>query len=195
MSETKNRNDTVIPFVKRLISLSRRAEDGDADARASLARLRRGLGRRPGEVAECLPEVLPYLHEGKDYVLEREVFFLVGALFALHPEHAPRPEGAKNRRGATFGATMRKVGDHESAVKRFTALLSARRELLPDLLRQAVSLAAAAEVPVDYFGLTFDLLDWDYDGRRVQLNWARDYWPPEAAASTKATTTNGETEA
>lgn len=190
MTETLTRNDAVGRFVGRLIGLAREAEEGNSNARASLARLRRGLGKRPGEVWECLPEVLPSLRlevTDAEYYREREVFFLVGSLFALHPEQAARAEEGSGQRRNSLGATMRKVGDHESAVKRFTALLSARRELLPDLLRQAVSLAAAAEVPIDYFRLTFDLLDWEYEDHRVQLNWARDYWPPEAPSPTPTT--------
>jgi len=73
----------------------------DREDRAALAALRRGLGKRPGEVAGPLPYVVPWLTSG-DSPWAEECYFLVGALFALHQgswepaedSHAPTNLGA-----------------------------------------------------------------------------------------------------
>ncbi|MBI3911849.1 MAG: type I-E CRISPR-associated protein Cse2/CasB [Armatimonadetes bacterium] len=183
MNRYDARKQALADFVRHLASLAHRAREGDraarASARASLARLRRGLDRPPGSAPETLEEVLPYLRaeaREDEYARERELYFLIGSLFARHPGHSQ-----EHRNLGNLGATMRALGtDNPSAVQRFTSLLAARRDQLPDLLRQAVSLAAGDEVPVNYYQLAQDLLDWDADDRRVQLAWAREYWPPQA---------------
>lgn len=168
-------------------------------ARAALARLRRGTGKRPGEVAEMLEHVVPYLREDalrferrpnealqgagplgdprpggyrRQATLEREVFFLVGSLFAEHPTAY---EGKEN-----LGDSLRHLGEHESAEKRFVALLNCRPERLGYHLRQVVSLAHSREVPINYRRLLFDLLDWERPDHRVRLSWARSYWRARA---------------
>jgi CRISPR system Cascade subunit CasB len=63
--------------------------------------------------------------------------------------------------------------------RRFTALLAAHPDDLPDYLRQAVSFLKSKEVPVNWNQLLWDLQNWD---RRddpkysVQKKWARSFW-------------------
>lgn len=142
-----------------------------SEARAALARLRRALGKPPGAAVEALPHVVPFLPDNiRDW--DREAFFLVGVLFAHHPT----PYEAREN----LGDALRHAGDHESAERRFAALLSCRSERLAYHLRQAVRLAQSKEIPINYRRLLFDLLDWDHPDRYVQLKWARSYWRPES---------------
>jgi CRISPR system Cascade subunit CasB len=138
-----------------------------AEARTALARLRRGLGKRPGDAVEMLPLVVPYLREGADR-WEREAFFLVGALFAVHP--TPSFERM------TMGTVCRELGDHDSAERRFMALLRCPVERLPFYLRQVVKHAERQQVPINYYRLLHDLLLWNHPWRSVQRRWAEDYW-------------------
>jgi CRISPR system Cascade subunit CasB len=134
--------------------------------RAALAALRRGLGRKPGEVTAMLPHVVPYApHYGEDTT------FLVASLFGWHPciDH-----------GLPMGSVMRRVwiarNRTESIEQRFTSLLNAHRDDLPHHLRQAISLAKSTEVPVDYDRLFGNINNWDHEKRFVQLEWARQFW-------------------
>lgn len=178
MNNRDLRKENLHRFVGHLISLARRAINGDSGARAALARLRRALGKPPGAALEALEEVLPHLSadaENREYANDRATYLLLGSLFALHPKHSGGPRN--------LGTTLRLLGtENESAVKRFTNLLAARREQLPDLLRQAVSLAQSEDYPINYYRLGDDLLGWDDEARWVQLNWAREYWPPRNSA-------------
>jgi CRISPR system Cascade subunit CasB len=137
------------------------------EARSALARLRRGLGKQPGEAIEMLPLVVPYLPDGANR-WEREAFFLVGALFAVHP--TPSFERL------TIGTVCRELGDHDSAEKRFMALLRCPVERLPVHLRQVVQHAGRRGVPINYYRLLHDLLLWNHPRRSVQRRWADDYW-------------------
>ena len=64
----------------------------------------------------------------------------------------------------------------ESVDRRFTVLLGANREDLPQHLRHAVSLLKSKDVPVDWARLLDDLKWWDDDDRRVQRRWAKAFW-------------------
>jgi len=148
-------------YIKHLESLARRED------RAALAKLRRGLGKQPGTVVDLLPFVVPYLPER---TRSQTAYFLVGSLFALHPESAST---------GNFGHVYRKLGNHESAQKRFTALLDSHEDELGDHLRRGIAMAKAEQVPVNYRQLLKDVLGWTHPERYVQLAWARSYWRSE----------------
>src|SRR5262249_46850809 len=177
-------------FAARLEQLAR-----DED-RATLARLRRGLGKdlgfapeRDGWVIARLPESLPNR--------TLEAYCLVAALFALHPQaggaeslaasFAAWHEQERLRLGKSPGERLENVDRH------FVALLNSDPEDLPGRLRHAVSLLKAHEVPVNWGQLLRDLLLWDHPDRLVQVRWSRHYWAagpsdtpssPETSAAT-----------
>lgn len=154
------------PFVK---SLEKLYHDRD---RAALAKLRRGIGRKEGmpEMCRYVARFLP--PDAKPYVMER--FFLIASLFALHPEPAVR--------GTSMGKIFRVMAEKSPSVeKRFEHLLSVDADDLGGHLRQAVSLAKSKGVHVDFHQLFDDLGKWHYSDRRVQLQWARDFWGYEKA--------------
>lgn len=139
----------------------------DRDNRAAMAKLRRGLGKRMG-TADMYPYVVGFLPEAQ---WKQEIYFLIAALFASHPEPAPWTH--------SMGAVFKAIQGQEpidSIEKRFVRLLEADSEDVGFHLKQAVSLAKAKGVGVSFHRLMSDLLSWNYEDRFVQMAWARDYW-------------------
>lgn len=160
-----------IGFVSYLQRLAEREDRG------ALAALRRGLGQPPGTVAAMYPYVVPWLPaEARPW--QEAAYYLVAALFALHPA----PGGVGNL-GYSFRLAERQEPGERGAderasanERRFVALLAAHPDDLPDRLRQAISFLASKEVPVNWHQLFRDIARWADASRRVQNEWARAYW-------------------
>jgi CRISPR system Cascade subunit CasB len=158
--------------------------EGLKEDRAALAALRRGLGEPPGTVAEMGKYIYPFLgadepraHRARQ---EETTYFLVAALFALHPESTGRGDLGRHLRDI-------RLDDKETAVeRRFTQLLAADPADLPDLLRQAVSLLKAKEQPIHWEALIKDVLNWGHPSGFVQHKWARSFWGAGPARSEEA---------
>ena len=145
---------------------------------AGRARLKRNAGRLLGEarlVHQVFYQALPY--EVREP--QHEDYFLIATLFPL----APHRDGA-----GSLGATLRLVRQGRSEAtrtnsidRRFQTLLDSDRAQLPFRLRQAVRLAAAADLALDWTVLLRDVLVWELTGRPVQLRWARDYFVGQRA--------------
>ncbi len=145
--------------------LERRRED-----RATLAALRRGLGRPPGTVADMYRYIVPWLSE--DTPLWREAaFYTIAALFAYHPEG-----GGSGNMGDHFARARRGVADDTAIERRFTVLLAAHPEELEFHLRQAVSVLKSKGVSVDWRQLLVDYDAWSHPDGYVQRRWARAFW-------------------
>src|SRR5437868_6895194 len=86
-------------FAQRLRDLAGR---DDGDARATLAALRRGLGKEPGEVAEVAQYVMPWIW-ADDRESTMAAYFEVAALFASHRVSWAEREGPRlTNLGASF---------------------------------------------------------------------------------------------
>jgi CRISPR system Cascade subunit CasB len=152
-------------FIDRLKQL---AEGGE---RGALASLRRGLGQPPGTVAEMYRYVEPFLGEqGSSARFKESAFYLVAALFALHPKSID-----EGNMGGHLAKTRTDAGA-DALERRFTALLAAHSDDLPEYLRQAVSFLRSKEIPVNWNQLLRDLQNWSHEDRFVQKNWARSFW-------------------
>lgn len=155
-------------FLDRLRKLVRREDRG------ALAALRRGLGRPPGSAAEMHPFVAPFLPD-EAWTWHNQCLYIVGALFALHPEL-----GGSGSLGNTF-RRMQAGSDSDSTERRFVALLKCHRYDLFEHLRHAVSLARAAKVKgkdtsIDWEQLLKDIRNWDSDDAWVQRKWSQAFW-------------------
>ncbi len=151
------------PFIRYLQKLA------DGQERGALASLRRGLGQAPGTVADMYRYVEPFLGQERSG-LKESAFYLVAALFALHP---------KSIEAGNMGAHMAKArseGGEDALERRFTALLAAHPDDLPDYLRQAVSFLKSKDVPINWNQLIWDLQKWNDEDRRIQKEWARSFW-------------------
>lgn len=173
------------PLVGYLISLA------EQDDRASLAALRSAL--RPGRELEALRFVVPFLATNgrNDTPLlaarrrrDEDDAILLASLFALYPENG----------GLSLASAMSKIfhdTQSESIEGRFRALLSAHRNELDTHLRNAVSLCASKNLPLDWNDLYLAILQWDSDEEKARRAWARDFWA--FSASTEAPTADAST--
>jgi len=161
------------PFVAYLQGLAEREERG------ALAALRRGLGQPPGTVPAMYPYVVPWLPQESGAWREAP-YYHVAALFALHPA-----AGGSGNLGAAF-RLARGEEENEAIERRFTALLAAHPDDLPDYLRQAVGFLRSKEVPVDWNQLFLDIQHWSHPERIVQKDWARRFWERVEANSNQA---------
>ena len=156
----------------------------EREDRGALAKLRRGLGKvKP--TSEAWPLLIPRVEGVPER--QRDCYFLVAALFALYHD-APGQCG-------NMGETFKAVGDHESAQKRFVAMLDSDVQDLPHRLRQAISIAKSKGAPVNWLQLLKDIIHWESDNLYVQYKWAGSYWKaPAPESDTKTTTPTNEKE-
>jgi CRISPR system Cascade subunit CasB len=155
-------------FIDRLQKLA------EGQERGALASLRRGLGQPPGTVADMYRYVEPFLGEqGSGARFKESAFYLVAALFALHPKSTD--EGNIG----THLAKTRTDSGADALERRFTALLAAHPDDLPEYLRQSISFLKSKDVPVNWNQLLWDLQNWEKreDPKySVQKKWARSFW-------------------
>ncbi|NLX22434.1 MAG: type I-E CRISPR-associated protein Cse2/CasB [Phycisphaerae bacterium] len=142
------------------------------DDRATLARLRRGLGKPVGFCPErdgWVCSRLPSLPE-PEFTRRWNDCALTASLFAIHPE-----AGGQGNLGASFRRLKDDSGG-DGAERRFAVLLDSDQEDLPGRLRHAVTLLKSKDIPIDWRRLLYDLQYWDHPTRFVQRHWARDFW-------------------
>lgn len=184
MSDTSTalRDERHLPVGRFIAGLERLAPPLPPEkdrTRAERAALRRGLGKPPGEAKEMWPVVIPLLPPVELLQWHEQTAYTVASLFALHPL-----SWGGERRGplaSNLGASLRLLdAQRESGgpQRRFVALLNSDTEALPEHLRHIVSLLRVGDpaIPVDWGRLTWDLLDWEKPGRRVQRRWATAFY-------------------
>lgn len=154
-------------FIKHLEALSQRND------RRALAELRRGLGHKPGTVAEAYRHIVPWLPQNCDDWKEKP-YYLVATLFSMHPQSG----GA----GISLGEALRRVKAEtksESIEARFVALLNAHPEDVAEHLRHAISLIRSKNIPIDWGLLLRDLRHFRNESAWIQKQWAKDFWAQE----------------
>lgn len=139
----------------------------EADDRAALAALRRGIGKPPGTEIATYPHVVPFIPNRDSEPQRAWPYFVVASLFGAHPVFGT----AEN-----LGATFRRLKESPSRDARFRALLNAHSNELPGHLRQAVRQLASASISIDWATLLKDLRCWSDPAQRVQQRWARAFW-------------------
>jgi CRISPR system Cascade subunit CasB len=155
--------------------------------KAMLAKLRRGVGKSPGEVPEVWEVTLENLPEalegrgGEPSYAEWAIHISL-TLYALHQQG--KSEMA-NRPGVPFGAAVSRLidsrGDNASAVKRrFDAVITAKNiDELSHHARGIIQMLKAKDVGFDYPRFAQDLygLQFSHEKRRtVCLQWGRDFY-------------------
>jgi CRISPR system Cascade subunit CasB len=167
-------------FIKELEKLK------EAEDRAALAALRRGLGQPPGHTPEMHPYVVRFLpRDAYPNSWKEQSYYLAASLYGLHPE-----KGTGENLGQHFVQTLDPNPDYNQAIeRRFTALLTAHPDDLAFYLRQAISFLKSKEVKVNWHQLMRDVLAWEYSAgqARVQKQWARAFWGrPDVGVEAKA---------
>lgn len=170
-------DDTVSDLQRRLLSDSYR----DPSAVAALARLRRGAGKRPGEVLDVLEFTVSttfFVGDTTAATHQENAAHLAVTLYALHQQS--RGE-RMHRRGADLGSALRllnSVPPPDPILRRFRTLGTADSfDELSHHLRGVVQLMRTGGRQLDYALLADQLVGWQ-DGRRsqVQLAWARGFY-------------------
>jgi CRISPR system Cascade subunit CasB len=141
-----------------------------ADDRGALAALRRGLGKPPGTTAEMYPYVVPWLPDEASTWLENN-YYLVASLFAYHPDSS-----SAGNMGHHMARTCATDDDKKSTERRFTVLLAADGDDLPNYLRQTISFLKSKDQSVNWDQLFIDLMGWNHESRYVQRRWANAFW-------------------
>lgn len=149
----------------------------------ALAELRRSLSRPPGQSVRVFPLVERFVPRDREE--QRAAYYLVAALFALYhregdfsqaEEDSPQPERPKSL-GWSIGRVRNQDGQRPPGLEaRFTHLLDAAWNELPQPLRQMVGLLRSSAIPIEWGQLLDDLLRWSFWDRKVQIRWAGDFY-------------------
>ncbi|MBI2372793.1 MAG: type I-E CRISPR-associated protein Cse2/CasB [Deltaproteobacteria bacterium] len=176
MTDTENAPRRADRFVAHLRALAEREDRG------ALAALRKSLQAADGMATDAYPYVVPFL----DVEPSRRdrAFFLIGALFATHPDPG----------GVSLGLAFRRLSpddpNNESVRRRFVALLDADPDDVGEHLHQATSLCRARGIAIDWARTLEDLLAFSHPDRFAQRRLAREFWAThQDVDSTKETQT------
>ena len=176
--------DVAEHVASRAGSLQHQARRSVPSAVAALARLRRGIGKEPGEQIDLLSHTHADAFAPRDGgdapTPEERASHLALTLFALHQQSQSEP---MHRSGRGLGAALRALagpGDvPEAVLSRFRILgTSDSFAELTHHLRGAVQLLRQGRHPLDYGLLADQLVRWQRfpDGpSRVRLAWGREF--------------------
>ena len=156
-------------------------------SKAQLAQLRRGVGKRPGELPELwgiflrnMPEELMG-KEGRPSYAEWAVYTAL-TLFALHQQGHSEPmnaEGEENRLGRAVRKLVLLGEDEENIRRKFS--IAARADDMAELsyhLKTIVKLLGNSDIRLDYGDLAKDLYWFQFDNHadRIRLKWGQDFY-------------------
>lgn len=158
--------------------------------KATLAQLRRGVGRTPGELPELwglLLRDIPEDMQGKGMQPSREELAVYTALtlFAVHQQGWDPRTQAMYRLDAPLGsavAALIPAGDdnaRERVERRFSrAATSINLEELAFHLRGLVQMIGAVGIPLDWSRLAAQFYDYQFPERTsgVRLRWGEDFY-------------------
>jgi len=155
-------------------------------AGAVLANLRRGLGKKPGEIPDIWEWELESLDEKTSKAagptkMEWAVHIAL-TLFAYHQQSRDVKDNCVSQDGIRFGTAVSKLAADDIARERIlkqlkTAAGSDTPELLQSHLRHMTALFRNAGIAIDYPTLAGDIYEMQFpDGRKkVLLQWGRDF--------------------
>ena len=153
---------------------------------AMLAKLRRGVGKEPGELPDLwevtldgLPESLRGYSEGAN-----RGEWAVHIALTLYALHRQGKSGSMSCEGVSLGsaiAQLRTLENEQSLKRRFDALLTAKDfQALSRHARSLVQLLRAADVKFDYPQFARDVYRYQLEDaqirNQVRLRWGRDYY-------------------
>ncbi|MBR6407359.1 MAG: type I-E CRISPR-associated protein Cse2/CasB [Clostridia bacterium] len=169
--------------INRLLS-----DQSDSSARASLANLRRGVGRAPGALPELWGEFLSEMPEelfGRGAEISRAEWAVYTALtmFAFHQQGKDRKTDSMHKEGISLGAAANRLiknegDDRERIARRFyPAATASDMTELSHHLRGLVSLLRSEGIQMDYVRLAADLYLFQNPdfADAVRLRWGEDF--------------------
>ena len=156
-------------------------------SKAQLAQLRRGVGKRPGELPELwgiflrnMPEELMG-KEGRPSYAEWAIYTAL-TLFALHQQGHSEPmhaEGEENRLGRAVKKLAHGEEEEENVRRKFS--ITARSDDMEELsyhLKTLVRMLGSNDIKLDYEDLAKDLYRFQFenDTDQVRLKWGQDFY-------------------
>lgn len=164
------------------------AAGAEAPTRALLAKLRRGVGKKPGEdpqlwgvVFDGLPQELQGKTAEPSYA--EWAIYTALTLYALHQQGKDPKSESMYRDGDSLGVALRRLvapmGEEARVKRRFDAIATAGGiSELANHARGVVKLLGANGIPLDYADFAVDLYRYQYPTLRngVRLNWGRAYY-------------------
>lgn len=188
MEEVSSRRDQVRDYVARKLYALEQTQAEPA-VRAALAKMRRGVGKKPGDdpaLWGMLFDDLPEQLEGRGAAPTREEWAIYTALtlYALHQQGHKRDSENMNASDQSLGAAVARLTEHdEGAVdavrRRFNAMAtSSDMEELVWHLRGIVTLLRRSAIPLDYPMLATELFRFQTENGKaaVRLAWGRTYY-------------------
>lgn len=178
-----------------------------AGTKAELAELRRGIGKKPGELPKLwgsfladLPEELE--SDSKDITYAEWAVYTALTLYALHQQgnsESVNSGDAEYRLGSAVRKLVRSQDDEERVMRRFSAMATSSDMVeLSHHLRSMIQLLKAGNVRLDYADLAKDLYRYQYADSivSVRLKWGRDYYREDRRKAQEANKneTNGKEE-
>ena len=159
-------------------------------ANGELARLRRSIGKKPGEVPQIwdvlfddFPQELMSNNEEPTYA--QWAVSIVLSLYALHQQgkdiktNAMHVDGISHRLGRAVRELIEGESNEETIRNRFNVFAtSSGISECAYHLRGIIQLLKAKDIPLDYISLTEDLYKFQFSDRAdgVRLRWGQDFY-------------------
>lgn len=165
-------------------------ETNEARIKGDLAQLRRGIGKKPGEIPEIwelifsgFPEEL--MSKGEEASWAEWAVSTSLCMYALHQQGKNIHKENMHKEHQSLGQAVRKLAptqddpDLARIRKRFTIFATAADiEECAYYLRGLVQLLRAKEIPMDYVQLAYDLYEFQINtgAAKVRLRWGQDFY-------------------
>ena len=186
-----SRKEELNKFVaSKIYSLKAQADTGPG--KSALAALRKGVGKKPGEipqifgtVMEGMPEV--FLSKDGNPTKEEWACYIVLTMFAWHQQgYNLEKELMHTEQTVSLGYAARLLKEksadsnsNERTLKKLQVImLSDDIQSLAVHLRSFISLLASEKIKLNYALLASDIYDWQFNESRnnVNLKWGQDYY-------------------
>lgn len=179
----RDQKTMVKAYVRRRLAQLQQAEE--RQVRADLANLRRGIGKKPGE----LPELWELLVYGfPEELMSRNgeptwAEWAVSGALTLYALHQQGMERSAHDERQTLGAAVCALAEDKERLnavrRRFNAFATAKN--MPECLqhlRGLVRLMHSKNIPLNYVELAGELYEFQTPGgaARVRLRWGQDFY-------------------
>ncbi len=196
MSEQENKSAMIRKFVASKLNWLRKMPENAY--RAELANLRRGAGKKPGDLPELLGTILQNMPEefyGKNGEASKEEWAVYIALttFAVHQQGRSQNEWMSSE--CPFGSAVRKLAPSddtlERVLRRFNAFATAADiDEAAHYLRGLAQLLRSEGISFDYQALAADLYYFQFpeSAPKVRLKWGQDFYRIKKKENTEENT-------
>lgn len=196
MSEQENKSAMIRKFVASKLNWLRKMPENAY--RAELANLRRGAGKKPGDLPELWGTILQNMPEefyGKNGEASKEEWavYTVLTTFAVHQQGHSQNEWMSSE--CPFGSAVRKLAPSddtlERVLRRFNAFATAADiDEAAHYLRGLAQLLRSEGISFDYQALAADLYYFQSPeyASKVRLKWGQDFYRIKKKGNTEENT-------